>query len=383
MMKQKAIWWILAFSVLVIGALAFTAYWTVYVDPFFHYHAPKTDEFYYLLNNQRSQNDGIIKHFEYEGMIAGTSLTENFRTSEAEEMWGCSFVKIPTSGGSYKEVNDNISTALKNNQNVRVVIRGLDLLYCADDKDRMRNELGDYPTYLLDNDPFNDVHYLFNRDVIFSRVYPMVCDSRKEGFQGGITSFDAYSNWMGGPYRFGKNSLYPNGIPRKEAGIPVKMTDEEKERILGNVHQNITDLAKKYPNVTFYYFFTPLSAQWWQDLLEQGLIEKQIETERIVIREILTCKNIRLYSFNNLTDITTDLNNYKDPYHYGEWINRVMLRYMRDGKYLLIEENYEDYLAEELKFYTTFDYTSMNDQEDYENDRDAEEVWEEVIYDYY
>ena len=41
---------------------------------------------------------------------------------------------------------------------------------------------------------------------------------------------------------------------------------------------------------------------------------------------------------------------------------------MHDGKYQLTEENYEDYLKKEYDFYTTFDYTSINGQEDYEAD---------------
>ena len=83
-MKRKAILWIISFSVLVTAILVCVAVLTVYVDPFFHYHSPRTDEFYYTLDNQRSQNDGIVKHFDYQGIITGTSMVENFRTSEAD-----------------------------------------------------------------------------------------------------------------------------------------------------------------------------------------------------------------------------------------------------------------------------------------------------------
>ena len=45
-----------------------------------------------------------------------------------------------------------------------------------------------------------------------------------------------------------------------------------------------------------------------------------------------------------------------------------MLRWMKDGKYLLTQDNYLEYLESEREFYTTFDYTSLNDQIDYESD---------------
>ena len=88
-MKRKAVLWVLGFSVLVVAVLVFVAVLTVYVDPFFQYHEPRTDEFYYSLDNQRSQSDGIVKHFDYQGIITGTSMTENFRTTEAYGLFEC------------------------------------------------------------------------------------------------------------------------------------------------------------------------------------------------------------------------------------------------------------------------------------------------------
>lgn len=99
-----------------------------------------------------------------------------------------------------------------------------------------------------------------------------------------------------------------------------------------------------------------------------GTIYRQIEAEQYVIELILEQENIRLYSFNDRTDIITDLNHYKDKLHYAEWINSLILRWMYDGEGLLTRENYQAYLDAELEFYTSFDYSSLNNQEDYESD---------------
>ena len=131
-----------------------------------------TNEYFYILKNQRSQNNGIIKWFDYTGLITGTSMTENFKTSEAEALWGGTFIKVPFSGGSNKEINDNIEVALRYNPNLSIVIRGLDLTRFMDEKDAMRTDLGKYPTYLYDDDIFNDVQYVFNRDVFFFQSVP-------------------------------------------------------------------------------------------------------------------------------------------------------------------------------------------------------------------
>lgn len=378
-MKNKAKWYLLEFFVIMAAVLAVVGKYVAEVDPFFHYHKPDTEKYYYKLNNQRSQNDGISKRFDYNMLITGTSMTENFKTSEAEKLWkeGSRAIKVPYSGGSYKEINDNLQRALEHNENLHIIIRGLDMGFFMVDKDEMRDDLGEYPYYLYDDNLWNDVNYVFNRDVVFNRVYPMLHD----GEEPGITSFDAYSDWM--PYEvFGVDSVLGayGEVPGKSAGSPVTLTAQEREKVLEQIRQNVTSLANEYPDVVFYYFFTPYSIVWWGENTENGNIYKQIEAERLVIEEILKCDNIKLYSFNNRTDITTDLNNYKDAVHYGEWVNRLILKWMHDGNYQLTKENYEEYLAEELTFYTSYDYADMADQEDYENDYYAAALLNEEMY---
>ena len=56
------------------------------VDPLFHYHAP-LDGLAYPLEDERYINDGILRHFDYDAVIAGSSMTENFKTSEANILY--------------------------------------------------------------------------------------------------------------------------------------------------------------------------------------------------------------------------------------------------------------------------------------------------------
>lgn len=68
------------------------------LDPFFHYHGPVAG-WYYELSDQRSQNDGITRHFTYDAVITGTSMTENFRTTEFDALMGTgACIKLPIRG---------------------------------------------------------------------------------------------------------------------------------------------------------------------------------------------------------------------------------------------------------------------------------------------
>lgn len=43
-----------------------------------------------------------MRNFEYDAIIIGTSMTENFKTSEADALFAASFIKVPFSGGIIK-----------------------------------------------------------------------------------------------------------------------------------------------------------------------------------------------------------------------------------------------------------------------------------------
>lgn len=376
-MKCKAgkTWLVGFFLIILVGIIASVGL-TAYIDPFFHYHKPFTNSYYYALTNQRSQNNGIARNFTYEGLITGTSMTENFKTTEAEALWGIPFVKVPFSGGAFKEINENVETALQNNK-VRVVVRGIDMGYLINDKDYSRTDLGQFPTYLYDNNLFNDVKYVLNRDVLFTRVIPMI--QNKERTAPGITPFDKYSNWRGRMV-YGINEVYPDEIPEVEVTESLGLTDDEYDMTLANIKQNVTDIAAEYPNTTFYYFLTPYSMAWWHDKIESGAIYKQVEAERLLIEEAMKHDNIKLYSFNLMFDITSDFNNYKDANHYGPWINSLILKYMNNDVGLLDQTNYEAYLTDELKEHLTFKYQTLNGQEDYENDYYAATLLTENTY---
>ena len=74
---------------------------TAFVDPYFHYHAPLSF-LEYPLNNQRYQNDGIVRNFDYDAIITGTSMTENFKTTEFDNLFNVNSIKVPFSGATYK-----------------------------------------------------------------------------------------------------------------------------------------------------------------------------------------------------------------------------------------------------------------------------------------
>ena len=231
---------------------------------------------------------------------------------------------------------------------------------------RMRDDLGVFPDYLYDDNFFNDFRYIFSRAVYLSRVSGMRADARK-GIAG-ITSFDDYSNWMAN-FSFGVNSIYK--IPTVDlsfSGEPQHLSENEIKLVRENVRQNLLSLPIAYPNTVFLYCVSPYSAAWWQMENESGGIYRYIEAQEIACEEMMKYDNIRLFSYANMIEMTSDLNNYKDTTHYGEWINSLLLQWMFENLGLLTADNYKEYLARQTEIYRNFDYQSLLSQVDYEND---------------
>lgn len=109
--KSYSVWIIVTVLDLIVLLVTFSLL-TIIIDPFMHYHAP-LDGYGYPLNNEwyqdklmayqhnkeRYQNDGIIKNYQYNSIITGTSMVENFKTSEADKLFEVDFIKVPFSGG--------------------------------------------------------------------------------------------------------------------------------------------------------------------------------------------------------------------------------------------------------------------------------------------
>ena len=345
--------WAIGTVILMVISIVVVCAFTITIDPFFHYHKP-INEWGYLLHNERYQNDRILKHFDYDAMITGTSMTQNFKTSEMDAIFGVHSVKTPFSGGSYKEINKSVETAVKANSELKCIIRGLDYGVLLEDKDMDKYE--GYPYYLYDNVYWNDVFYLLNKEVMINESFGVLLRMIKKI---PMTSFDEYSNWMRG-YKFGRdavNKTYIHSMIKSDE--LVQLTEADIERLRANIVQNVTSVAEQNPDITFYYFFTPYSIYYWDSLNQSGTIKRQLDAEKIVIEMLLQYENIRLFSFYDEFDMICDLNNYKDILHYSEQINSKILRWMYEGKHLLTKDNYEEYCHASRDYYLNFDYDSL------------------------
>ncbi len=348
--KKWVIGLVLCFLCILVLAGGFVAL----IDPYFHYHKP-LDGVGYTLDNERYQNNGIVRHFEYDAIITGSSMTECFRPSEMTGLFGVNAIKVPYSGGSYKEVADNLRVAAECNPDLKMVVRCLDCTRFWDGKDYL--DYTDYPTYLYDDSLLNDVNYLFNVSVLLTALQNAIGYNS----EGKISlSFDDYANWNN-HFTFGKETV--DAYYKRDTIVPVEemlpITEEEYEEMEANIEQNVISLAKDYPYIEFYIYFSPYSIYYMDYWYQLGQLERQLKAEKHIIELLLPYENIHVYSFFTEYDTICNLDNYRDVAHHNQEVNSQILRWIAEGKHELTYDNYEAYCAEEWDFYMNYDYDAM------------------------
>lgn len=324
----------------------------VLIDPFFHYHKPLKKISYFMdRGQQRYMNDGIVKNFEYDSIIVGTSMMENFKSSQFDNLFNSKSIKVPFSGGSYREINNIVDVSLKNKRDIKYILRGLDYGKIGEEYSKM--SYGNYPTYLYDDNILNDYKYILSKGAFFQSLINLIKSLKsKENI-----NFDEYSSWRN--KESGRDVVlrtYKRDENKKEE---EKLTLQEIEIVRENIEKNVLDLPKKYSDVKFIYFITPYSIVYWDSINQSGDILKQLEAEKIMIEMILEIPNIELYSFFNNYELITDLNNYTDAGHYNYKINDKILEWISRKEYRLTKENYKKYLEENKEFYLNYDYDKI------------------------
>jgi hypothetical protein len=133
--------------------------------------------------------------------------------------------------------------------------------------------------------------------------------------------------------------------------------------VYGNVYQNFVELVNKYPDTTFYIFYTPYSIVWWDYYDREGMMNMQFDAELISTQLLLECPNVKLYNFNDKYDIIENLDNYRDKEHYGSWINSMILEWIASDEGLVTKDNYLDRFEIEKEYYLNYDYESIFTQD--------------------
>lgn len=342
----------------VLGALALclcaTMALVATVDPFFHYHAP-FEGLSWQLYNEYYQNSGIVRNFEYDTLVTGSSMSENIKTSWVEELYGGRAVKACFEGATTKNLHQLMTLALKAKPGLKRVFLGLDVFLLEMNPSQVWSEL---PAYLYDANPLNDVSYLLNKSVVDISI-----DELRRSAEGepGLKNFDGYGAW-GPRSSFGRDVTLETYEKYWDPAVHNDYMRAERidpEWVRRNLEENLLPSIENYPGVEFIVSLPPYSLLFWQARLSRGHLDDSFTMLRTVTERLLACENVKLYSFLNWPEVTENLDNYKDPIHHSPEVNRLMLEEMAAGRHRLDNDNCGAELDALYQSVTHYDFEAL------------------------
>lgn len=331
-MAKKYIKWFLCG---VTGILLLCMAMVVLFDPFYQYHKPLPG-LKAVLSDKEYQCIGTLKTFEYDSVIAGSSVAENYNNRWFDEGFNCTSIKAIRSYGATADLCYLLDVAF-DKQELEYVFYSMDPTALSAETQITFESTG-CPMYLYDDNYFNDIKYLLNKDVLLEKIPYMLANS----FLGDYDEGNSY-NWAKWK-TFSKEVLMSNYTP-KEIVDEMKPADFAKEKLEANLAL-LKEQIERHPDTEFKILMPPYSIMWWDNAYRTGETESLLYNFEKAMETLIPYENVSFYFFMNERDIVTNLDNYMDAVHFSDEINHYVCNSMVEDNYRVTMDNYKEVLAD-------------------------------------
>ncbi|MCH4191976.1 MAG: SGNH/GDSL hydrolase family protein [Butyrivibrio sp.] len=308
-------------------------------DPFYHYHKPWFG-MKAVLSDKEYQCIGSLRNFDYDALIVGSSVTENNNNGWYNDAYGCTTIKAVRSYGATADLCYLLDAAFEKHT-LKHVFYNIDPSSLSADPVTTYKSTG-CPMYLYDHNPFNDVQYLFNKDVLLKKIPYEIVNSW-------FSDYDENESYNWAKWKTFNHQSALGLYFRQKDVTPMMPENTYKSQLEGNISLLTAEVAA-HPDTQFHFFFPAYSMLWWDGSYRTGIRNACIYNEKETVKALLAYDNVEIYCFQNVPDIITNLDNYMDSIHFSPEINKWMLDQMVSGNYRLTKDNYVEKLDEMSDF---------------------------------
>lgn len=311
----------------------------ILIDPFFHYHKPLFG-LKEVLTDKEYQCIGTLRTFDYDSLIVGSSVAENYNNGWFNDGFDCNAIKAIRSYGATADLCYLLDAAYEKHD-LNYVFYSMDTASLAADP-IPTYELTGCPMYLYNKNYLDDVEYLYNKGVLMEKIPYMAANS----VMGDYNENDSY-NWAQWK-EFNQDMAL--GLYIRTAEIaPMKEKDYYQDLLNANLDL-ITAQIKAHPNTQFKIFFPAYSMLWWDNLYRMGDTEAYLYNMEQTTETLLSYDNVEMFYFQDETEIITNLNNYMDTLHFSPEINQYMAEQIISGNNRLTRDNYMQIFSDMRSF---------------------------------
>lgn len=342
-----AIFFVGIFGVASLATLALVALLYIY-DPLQIYHKPYFREITFF-QDSRIQIKGIIKNYDFDSFIWGTSMLENTLAKEAEQKISGKWVNISSGGFAFNERAIILDYIFKN-------AKPKNIIYSLDIGHLVINHPNDTKNFdfLYDDNELNDLKIYLNKKTIscalrFSTSEDCVGKKDLENLISWLWARDIEHNArFGGIHKWleNKDNEQIKDTIKELANMsspprynPKSFTDsiQSNQKYL---EENLLVFVRQNPSVKFSIVIPTYSKLFYR-------LNDEIQPKAKVILKWLVSQNLpnmKIYGFDDL-DYADDIANYKDLTHYNVDMNSIQLDAIANGTHILTSQNIDSYLT--------------------------------------
>jgi len=317
--SRRAIGFIIGTLAVFVALLGAVAWLNWCIDPFQQYRLADAGHVRFLRVLQRYINPGIAKNADYDFVITGSSLMENYDLAEVNRLCKAKSVNLAMAAMSAFEQREILEVALRHRQPRRVVM-SLDFNSFAPPIDASLPEIPDpLPLYLYDDNPLNDFRYLISGPVTL-RTLAIVADARI-----GSYSTDSNRAWSWDRETIFSRAKMLKDIDPADINKRFHQGSRNIEHMRASFETNIAALIAAHPDTQFNLVFPPYSIVVWADFVQRRQLDVSLAFKRFVFERLRSMPNARIFDMQADAAITHNLELYTDIYHFNSSINRRLM----------------------------------------------------------
>lgn len=314
-------------------------------DPLQLFHKPIFRETTFF-GDMRLAARGIIRYYDFNSVILGTSMLENTSAKEAGEKLGGKWVNLSLWGSAYNE-RAVILEYLFKHKKPQKIIYSLESFTINPIKDSSRFD------YLYDGNPLDDFKvYLNDRFILCALAWSekKKCVGKKEleellkwfDYEDVKQLFGGFENWL----KYGKKGTIAMLKNIKDTPFVVKKDNFDLEKQRSYIQTYVLDFVAENPKTKFYFIvptYSRLSYRIGSGDFDNKTFYNRALNLKWFVQELEKYPNAKIYGFDTL-DYADDVANYKDFAHYNVDMNSLHLDSIRGEKHILDSNNIDSYL---------------------------------------
>lgn len=299
--------------------------------------------------NQRYMYPQVVRSGRFDSLVIGTSTSRLLDPEILNAEFDAKFANLAMDSATAWEQKTLARYFIDRTSKPKVLIVGIDVVWCARDADRNRITFRGFPDFLYDDTPWNDYLYLLNTPTIemagrlagyHLHLYPE--RSRYDGFQVFVPPDNTYDADKARRVVWGD----PPRIPRDPDQPLFQLSDTRRRDLAFPALEWLDDLLTRMPDSLKILAFMPVHvAAQPAPASEEGAVEAECK-RRIVA--IAAKRGARVIDWRYSSALTRNDSNYWDSLHYRLPIAQRLARQLGqairdrrpsdDGTYRLLSE---------------------------------------------